>query len=97
MPVSPTASAPGAVQARHQLVIHAAGENLQHRVHGLRRGHPQAVHEAALDAALRQIARHLLAAAMHHHQLDAAARDRRDLRRQRVARRRRDRAASRRA
>ncbi len=33
----------GAVQAGHQFVIHAAGEDLEHRVEGLRRGDAQAV------------------------------------------------------
>ena len=42
MPESPTASAPGAIQSGHQLVIDAAGENLQHRVDRLGRGHAQA-------------------------------------------------------
>jgi hypothetical protein len=72
MPVSPTASA-RAVQARHQFVIHAAGEDFQHGVHGFRRGDPQAAHEAAFDAALGQIAGHLLAAAVHHHEFDAGS------------------------
>ncbi len=75
-----------AIQAGHQFVIHGAGENFEHGVHSLGRGHAQAIHEAALDAALREVARHLLAAAVNHHDLDARRRAPRDLRRQRVAR-----------
>ena len=79
--ISPTASAPARLRAGHQLVIHAAGEDLQHRIHGFRRGDPQAVHKAALDTALGQIAGHLLAAAVHHHQIDAVGARRGQLRR----------------
>src|ERR1039458_8733668 len=69
-------------------MIHAAREDLEHRVHRFRRGHAQAVHKTALDAALPEIARQLLAAAMHHHQFGAVRARRGDLRRQGVALRR---------
>jgi hypothetical protein len=41
MPESPTASASGAVQAGHQFVIDAAGEDFQHGVERFRRGDAQ--------------------------------------------------------
>ena len=69
MPESPTAQRAGTIQRRHQFVIDAAGEDLEHGVQDFRRGHAQAVDETALDAALGQEAGHLLAAAVDHHDL----------------------------
>ena len=75
MPLRPTASAPALIQGGHQFVIDAAREDLQHGVEHVRRGDAQAVDEPALDAALGQEAGHLLAAAVHHDDFDAAALD----------------------
>ena len=76
---------PGAVEAGHQLVIDAAREDLQHGVQRFGTGDPQPAHKVARNAALGEVARHLLAAAMHHHHLDSASAGRRDLRRQAIA------------
>jgi len=53
--------------------------------------------KAAFDAALGEVPRHLLAAAVNHHHLDAAPAGRRDLRSQAIAGFRNDRAAYHRA
>ena len=49
-------------------MIHAAGEDLQHRVEDFRCGDPKAVHKPALDSAFAEEARHLFAAAMNDDQ-----------------------------
>ena len=59
-------------QRRDQFMIHAACEHLKNGVDGLGRSHAQPVHEAAFDPAFGEEARHLLAAAVHHHQLGPA-------------------------
>jgi len=75
----------GSVEGGHQLMVDAAGENLEHGVHGFRRGDAQPIDEAAFDAAFREIAGHLLAAAVNHHDGDAALAGARDLSGQGVA------------
>ena len=67
-------------QGGDKLLVHAPREHFQHGIHGLGRGDAQPVDETAFHAALGEKARHLLAAAMHHGDLDAAPRLLRDLR-----------------
>ena len=55
----------GRHHGRHQLLVHAAGENLEDGVNGLGRRDPQAVDEAAFHAAFGEEPGHLLAAAVH--------------------------------
>ncbi len=63
----PTARAPALVQRGDQLPIDASSHYFNYRIEHRRSGDAQAIHELALDAALGQVARHLLAATVDHH------------------------------
>src|SRR5262245_3055429 len=60
-------------------MIYCSGQYLHDRVHGFWRRDPQAVDEPALDAALGEETRHLLAAAVDHDHLIAVTRGLGDL------------------
>src|SRR5581483_3158042 len=66
----------GAVEGGDQFVVDAAGEDLQDGVDGLGTGDAEALDELAFDAALGEVAGHLLAAAVHDGDRGAGARGR---------------------
>ena len=69
IPVRPTARTPCADESRHELMVYGAGENFEHRIQDLLRGHAQAVDKSALNPTLGEEAGHLFAAAMHDDRL----------------------------
>ncbi len=66
-------------------MVDAAGEDFEHGVDGVGRGNAQAADEAALDAAIGEVAGHLLAAAVDHGDLVAGGAGGGDLARKAVA------------
>src|SRR5579872_176437 len=66
---------PSGNKRSHELLIHCPRKNLQNCVQHIGRGDPKSIDEMTLDPPFCQEARHLFAAAVHHHDLMTSSRD----------------------